>query len=432
MKNIILLLILIPVSLCGQTYSSRPEDPAARDAFARLRVSNPQTVFDDKQIYDDPDLASSVENSPLFYDNQETAGTGTATAFNINKASTTLSVTLNTAGTRVRQSRMRFNYQPGKSQLVLLTFVMGSANQAGITRREGLFDQDNGLFFEDNGTNYGFVRRTNVTGTAVDNRITQANWNVDKMDGTGESGITLDFTKTQILVIDYEWLGVGRVRLGFNVDGVTYIAHEFLNANNLSEVYMSSPNLPLRSEISNNGSGPAASMDKICSSVVSEGGQEQTGLIRTVSTAGTHVDATTEDTWYAVIGIRLKSGYLGQTVNVLQLAIQEQAEAKKLEWGLFFNPTVAGTFTYTGVAQSGIEAATGATANTVTGGYQLTGGFFESGDKSAGSTLTGISNALRLGSLINGTPDQIVLCVKTVGGTSAADVEAALTYLELK
>lgn len=408
-------------------------DNSTGDAFGRLRVSSPSTIFDSKQVYADPDIAPGSENSPLFFDNQELSGSGTSTSYNVLTASTRLS-TGAVAGSRARQTRMRFNYQPGKSQLALLTFAMGSQLEAGISRRIGLFDQNNGLFFEGNGVNYGFVRRTNVTGTPVDNRIAQADWNADKMDGTGKSGITLDFTKTQILVIDYEWLGVGRVRMGWNVDGITYTAHEFLNANNLGEVYMSTPNLPIRCEISNNGVGPAAYIDQICASVMSEGGQDPLGSVRAVSTGGQHVDCATENVWYAILAVRSKVGYISQSVNLISATLQEQQGTKKIEWGLFFNPVIAGDLTFAPVPQSGIEYLRGATANTVTGGYQITGGFFESGNNAsgaAGSTASSVPNALRLGSLIDGTPDIIALCAKPIGGSSGADIEGIITYQEL-
>jgi hypothetical protein len=406
----------------------------AGDAFGRLRVSNPTTLFDSKQIHDDPDLASSVENQPLFYDNQEVSGTGTATLYEVNKAQTVLSVSASTAGRRIRQTKMRFNYQPGKSQLTLMTFSFSSAATAGILRKEGQFDEKNGLFLDDNGVTYGFVRRTYVTGSAVDNRVAQADWNVDPMDGTGPSGVNLDFTKTQILVMDYEWLGVGRIRMGFNVHGVTYIAHEFLNTNNLDVVYMSDPNLPLRSEIENTGAGAAASITQICSTVISEGGSEDLGSVRSASTNGTHVDANTENTIYAILGIKQKAAYLSNTIKLIDFSIQEQAGSKKMEWMLLLNPTVADTFTYADEPLSAVQIARGATANTVTDGYRLAGGFFESAGQAGGGagSIGGIlNNAIKLGSLIDGTLDAMVLCVRPVGGSSNTDVEASITWREL-
>ena len=407
---------------------------ATGDAFGRLRVSNPTTLFDSKQINDDPDLADSVENQPLFYDNAEVSGTGTSTLFEVDKAQTALFVSDATAGRRVRQSKMRFNYQPGKSQLTLMTFRCTTGLTPGILRKEGHFDDDNGLFFDDNGVTYGFVKRTNTSGTPVDVRVAQSDWNIDKFDGTGVSGVTLDFTKTQILVMDYEWLGVGRVRMGWNVDGVTYYAHEFLNANILEVVYMSTPNLPLRSEIENTGAGTEAGLVQICSTITSEGGSEDTGTVRSASTGGTHVDANVENTIYAVLGIRQKTGYISNTIKLIDFSLSEQTGSKQLEWMLLFNPTVAGTFTYVGEPQSAIEVARGATANTVTGGYKFASGFFNSAGVQgggAGSVSSSLNNAIKLGTLIDGTRDYFVLAVRPVGGSSNTDVEGSLTWREI-
>lgn len=412
--------------------SIKSADSPSIDSFGRWRISDPFTLFDSKQIYDDPDLANNVENSPLFYDNQETTGTGTSTAYNSNTASTTLSVSNVTAGTRVRQTRASFNYEPGKSFMIFKSFVFGTQS-SGITKRIGFFHSQNGLFLEDSGTDYRFIRRTYTSGAAVDNAISRSNWNIDTMDGSGPSGINLDFTKTQILFIDFEWLGVGRVRFGFVVDGIIYYAHEELNTNNLSLVYMSNPNLPLRVEIQNDGTGPEASIVDICSSIISEGGTNSLGTVRYASTGGTHVDLTTENTIYAILGIQLRSSYLSATVQILDTSLQIQTASHQIEWILKYNPTVADTFTYNGLSQSAVQYATGATANTVTGGYDIAGGFLESGGNqtgAAGSLAAGINSALRLGAQIDGTPDSIVLCARPIAGSTSVDVEGSLTWRE--
>lgn len=409
-------------------------DSAAIDAFGRWRVSNPETLFDSKNIFDDPDLASTVENQTLFYDNQETSGSGTGTTYNTNKSSQSLTVSASTAGTRIRQTKMRFNYQPGKSQLIIMTFNMEGA-VAGITKREGVFDDNNGIFLEFDGTTINFVRRTYTTGSAVDNEVAQSSWNIDKMDGSGISRITLDWTKTQIMFIDYEWLGVGRIRCGFVINGNIYYAHEFLNTNILDVAYMSTPNLPLRTEISNDGTGVAASITQICSTVISEGGSQKLGLTRSASTNGTHVDCNTENTIYAIVGIRLKAAYLGASVNIISAAIQLHTASHKGEWLLLFNPTVAGTFTYADETNSAVQAARGASTNTVTGGTRVAGGLVESGGAgisgAAGSTESPITSALRLGSSISGTPDTYVLCFRPTGGSTNVDIEGLLNWIEL-
>lgn len=407
-------------------------DTAMIDAFGRLRVSNPQTLFDSKNIFKDDGLDDTEENQPLFYDNQQTSGSGTSTTYNQRQSSQTLSVSATTAGTRVRQTKMRFNYQPGKSQLIIMTFNL-DGTASGITKREGIFDGGNGLYLEANGTSISFVRRTTTSGVTVNNSVAQSDWSLDSLDGTGTSGITLDWTKTQIMFIDFEWLGVGKVRLGFVIDGVIYYAHEFKNSNVLDVVYMSTPNLPLRSEISNDGTGVADTVTQICSTVISEGGSQDLGIIRYASTAGTHVDLTNENTIYAVLGIRLKAEYIGATIKILNVALQLHTATNEVEWILKFNPTVAGNFNYVDQTNSAIQVARGAAANTVTGGTDIDGGFIESGSPASGAGSTGVEipNALLLGSKIDNTVDTIVLCARPIAGTTAADVEGSITWREL-
>lgn len=403
------------------------DDSASIDAFGGFRVSNPETLFDSKNIFNDEGIITTLENIPLFFDNAETSGTGTSTEYRVNQAAQRISVST-AAGTRVRQTKRRFNYQPGKSQLMICTFNFLSLDE-GITKRAGYFDGSNGIFLETVGDVASVVTRTFTSGSAVENRVTQANWNVDKFNGLGPSGITLDLTKTHILFIDMEWLGVGRVRIGFVIAGVIYYAHEFLNANVQTLVYMSTPNLPVRYEVSNDGTGVASNLDCICCSVISEGGQQDSGQVRYAGSL-TACNANVAGTIYAVIGIRLKSNYIGQTINLINLALTEVTSATELQWFLKFNPTVADTFTYTGEPNSAIEVARGDTANTVTGGVNVAGGFFSSTNRGA-EISTALTSALTLGSLINGTVDQIVLCVTPLPGNSNADVFGGIEWREL-
>lgn len=398
-------------------------DSAGVDAFGRLRVSQPETIFDSKQIHD---------NDPLFWDDVEESGSGTSSNHSVNKASTELGVSLNTTGKRTRQTFRRFNYQPGKSQLILMTAVIGSGGGTGINARVGLFDDNNGLFFEDNQGVIQVVRRTNVTGTPTDSVVTQPNWNIDTMDGNGVSGITIDKTKTQIIVIDYEWLGVGRVRMGFNLNGITYYCHEFLNSNTLTEVYMSTPNLPLRYQLENDGTGIATTMKHICTSVISEGGTQDNGMVRYASTANTQVDCAVVGTIYGIKGLRLKSTDLDETIKVLRASIQLQSTSDDFEWLLIFKPTVAGTPSWVGETNSSVETATGATANTITGGIYITGGYIATGaGQSTSSQISNdIENALILGSTISGTPDEIWLAGRSLTSVNVL-VEGSLTWREL-
>lgn len=391
-------------------------DTPAVDAFARLRTSDPYTIFDSKQLHD---------KQLLFWD--EALG-GSATSVHAPAdANTAMTVTANAADYVIRQTKQKFNYQPGKSQLIFATFH--SAQVSGITSRIGIFDgtgannltPNNGIFFEGNGSlSWNIAKNGAITET-----ITQSNWNVDPLDGTGASGITLDLSATQILLIDYEWLGVGRVRVGFVIDGLVYYAHYFNHANNntFSSVYMSTPNLPLRYSIETDGTN-GSTLDHICSTVMSEGGIEETGVLRSVGMGITHVDANASGITYALIGIKLKTAYSDITVTPESISVMTLTN-DSFYWQLLLNPTIAGAFTYANVVNSALQVATGVTANTVTGGTEIGSGYVSK--SSADSSK--LETALRMGSTIAGVLDEIVLVATPF--SLNADIIGSLTFREL-
>lgn len=392
------------------------DDGPSGDAFGRQRVSQPETLFDSKQLHD---------AIPLLFDDQQVSGAGTTSVHSTNTASTVMSVAADTAGKRVRQTFMRFNYQPGKSQLIFCTGTLqASGGGVGITRSFGYFDDKNGLFLRDNEGTIQLVTRGSMSGSPVDVAVNQEDWNLDKMNGEGESKIVLDATKSQILVIDFEWLGVGRVRMGFVVDGKIYYAHEFNHANNLAGVYMSSPNLPIRYEIANDGNGGAAALEHICSSVMSEGGQQKTGILRHIDSGVT--GSLSAGTAYALLGGRLKSSRIDTSIIVENIScIVANTSGGKAHWELRIGATVAGTFTYVDVVNSGVQVAKGGVTNTVTGGIEIDGGFFTD----SSSTSFSVANALRLGSTIAGVSQEWQLVVIPVSNNITVDVST--TWREL-
>jgi hypothetical protein len=404
------------------------KDGDITDAFGRVRVSNPITVFDSKQLHD---------AAPLFWDDEQVSGTAN-TSHSTNTASTTISVNLNTDGKRVRQTFQRFNYQPGKSQLVMMTGVLNkSGGGTGITRYIGAFDENNGMFIKDEAGTYRFGIRSSVTGSPVNTEIAQTAWNLDPMDGTGSSGITIDFSKAQIFVFCYEWLSVGSVWCGFHIDGKTYYAHRFDHANSVTGAYMSTPNLPLRYEIElSGGTGAASSLEHICTTVISEGGRQDNGIIRSVSTAGTPVDMDTEDTWYSVVGLRLRSTHLDTTIKLTSAHLQLQSASDDAEWCIIFNPTEGSSPTWqTNLTNSACEYYLGGAAQiTLTGGTELQRGYLSTGTGPAGSgdLSSGLENALVLGATRSGTADRVVLACRPINGSSTdVYVEGALEWREL-
>lgn len=393
-------------------------DTTAIDAFARLRISQPYTIYDSKQLHD---------KQPLFWD-EITAGSATSVHSSTN-AATVMTVTASASDYVIRQTKQRFNYQPGKSQLIVFTFH--APQQTGVTMQIGAFDGTggtyrtpyNGIFLEitDSSVSWNIAKNGSTTET-----VTQANWNYDPFDGTGPSGLTLDLDAVLIGFFDIEWLGVGRVRAGFYVGGLPRYTHFFNHSNDSSftSVYMSTPNLPLRYYIESDGTG-GGTLDHICSTVISEGGIQQTGILRSVNTGTTHIDANAADTKYAVIGIRLQSTYYDITVLPEYFSMISETN-DDFKWTIEMGPTIAGTFTYSALTNSSIEYALGATANTVTTpGLVIDSGF----SKSSATIDRRFVTALTLGSTIAGTQDELVLTVTPL--SSNADYQASLTFREL-
>jgi hypothetical protein len=270
------------------------------DAFSRQRVSEAYTLADYSHIYgEETELLS------------KTNGANSTVTFDINKAKAILTVGTGPNDFTIHQSRMYHHYMPGKSQFTLQSFNF-TGYRAGTNKRVGLFDDYNGIFFLQSGDGTkAFVLRNNVSGYIYDEMVTQNNWSLDKCDGTGPSAFNLDTTKTQLFSADFQWLGVGRVRVGFVNDGVGIIAHEFLNSNYKESVYWSNPNLPVRCDIRNYDTAVGTdTMDQICATVLSEGGYSEAGVDFSAKNNSPRV--VTPSGKLPMLGIGLKTGYYGK------------------------------------------------------------------------------------------------------------------------
>lgn len=344
-------------------------DTANLDAFGRLRVGTPNTLFDSTGIYG---------RSTLFW-HTLTAGAASTTNHLPNESTVEMVCDVGAADYCIRQTKEYFHYQPGKSHMIANTFVFGTA-VANVVRRVGYFDASDGIFLEQTGSDVAIVRRTFVSGVAVDNRVVQADWNHDTLDGSSNvgnhSGLTLDLTKAQILVIDLQWLGVGRVRIAFDIDGVLVVVHEFLNANSLSTVYMSTATLPVRYEIRNTGvQGVTHSLKQICSTVVAEAGLEED--FSYAATANNGTTTITAGARRAILSIRPKTtfGPSGK-VNRSRVTLQEISlivGTNNALWEIVYNPTFntgAGALVWTSAgSESTIEYSVHGDANA--GGFTV-------------------------------------------------------------
>jgi hypothetical protein len=280
---------------------------ASVDAFGRNRVSEPFTLGDYKHTY-------GIESGFI----NKLSGDGNVIS-NVNRSSVMLSAT-SSASYAIHQTKMYHHYMPGKSQMLLSSFVFG-ASVSGSTKRTGYFDDYNGIFLEQDATgSLQFVIRsaTNGTGSITEERVKQSNWNVNTVSN---GDFTLDVTKTQLFYVDFQWLAVGRVRCGFVHKGITVICHVFDHTNILNVAYMQNPNLPVRCEVRNSVNLPS-SMEQICSTVASEGGYSEAGMAFSIS--NNSFRALSSGSTLPVLAIRLKNSLNGLP-NRSFIRIQEAA-----------------------------------------------------------------------------------------------------------
>jgi hypothetical protein len=402
----------LPVSIAGTN----------TDAFGRLRVSQPYTLFDSQSRY----AADNQFDTVL-------TGTGSST-FNTNQSSVSLAVTGGGVGSVVRQTYRVFPYQPGKSLLVLATFVMDNGTSANLNQKVGYFNTDNGVFFRRTAGVNSFVVRTNTTGTPSDARsVNQSAWNGDKLDGTGASGLTLDLTKPQILWMDFEWLGVGSVRCGFIINGEYIVCHTFETSNVYgTTVYMTTAILPVRYEITTTTAAVAATLTQVCSSVMSEGGFEQVSIEHIASMTNLTASSYLNTSYKPLISIRLASGRTGAVVIPTGINFLPST-ADNFQIALVKNATLSTTPSWSAVASdASVEFDIGSTSYT---GGTIVFSEFATGKtgRSILSPSTGYNWDLQLGASIAGVSDTLTLVARTVttGGAATGGGIGAISFYDL-
>ena len=378
---------------------------AANDAFGRLRISEPYTVFDSQFRYRDNDKFST-----------SLVGTGSTAVHMPNESVINMTVGIGASAQVIRETKRVFPYQPGKSLLIMSTFAMETP-KANLRQRVGYFGEQNGIFFEQDGLNKYFVLRSYVTGSVQERRVDQTQWNGHKFDGSDFYQRNLDVTKGNIFWADVEWLGVGDVRCGFVIDGVTITAHTFHNDNLYSTTYMTTATLPVRYEITNTAAtGSTSTMKQICTTVISEGGYEgrsNTSLATTSIVTGSLIDTGSPGTRVPLISIRLKSTNLDSVVLPVHLDLMCTSN-DLIKYELIANGTFPGTPAFASyAANSSVETSIGGT--TISGGTVLTGGFIYQKDS---ISLGGTENfSFQLGRTLDGVSDVVTL-VATSNGTN--------------
>lgn len=391
------------------------------DAFNRMRVSNPFTLFDSSHRYGDNGSWSTQTNA------------GGSTAFNANEGVVDLTVTTTNASEVIRETNKVFSYQPGKGLLIMTTFAFNAA-KGNLRQRVGYFNEANGVFLELRDDTLYIVKRSSTTGLPVDTAISQSSWNVDKLDGTGASGLTLDISKAQILWADFEWLGVGSVRVGFMINGRFIHCHTFHHANFVTTTYMTTATLPLRYEITNTAATTSNSTFKqICSTVLSEGGYELRGRGSVINTLiGTPYALATAGTYYPVLSVRLIASPVRLDAVVIPSGLSSlgTTNGAHYHWRLTVGGTTTGG-TWNAVA-SGSPAEFNRTGTSFTGGRIVSTGFFASSQQGNAPLAIGKDDLFKYQLERNGltsTPFELTLSI--AADTNNAAVLSSIDFDEV-
>lgn len=395
-----------------------------RDQFGRQRVSQPSQLFESKLLTMDDDRLWATELN----------GTGASTTHVPNEACVNLEVGTASGEYAIRQTHRYFPYIPGKSQVVTMTGNLGEA-KTNVVKRIGYFDDRNGLFFELAGDTLAVVRRYYTSGTVQEERVTQANWNTNKLDGTELNGITFDHTKSQIFSISFQWLGVGQATFSVNIGGKYCDLHSMQNANVIDTTYMSTPTLPARYEIRNTGVAASSSqLKQICTSVVSEGGSLLPGYAYSANSGITARSVTTRT---PVLAVRLKNSLSGQpnrrSLQVNNFEVFVETNNAFIELVHVRQPTSV-TATWTDVAtESGAEFSTDVSAITPTAEQTITTVFSTAGQAGKGATEGRQTLYLENNSIISQNYDSTLSDIFVIYATSftgTSDIRSAMGFFE--
>ena len=384
-------------------------DSNQTDNLQRLRVSEGNIIY----------YASFQNSTQAINTRNSVTGSATVTASTANSA-IRLTCTTSSSDSAILQSMPYLPYMVGRSIFFTFGVTLG-AKKTNVRQRIGYFDANDGMFFEQTGTDLAIVTRTSASGSAVDTRVLQANWNLDKLDGTGSSGFTLDTSKYVSYVIDF--ISGGRVRFGVLIGGIVIYCHQVFAGNLSSTPICRTFVLPLRVELTNTGTAASTTtLDLMSFSGERESSEPlQTSIQFSASRGTTSISAT--GTTKPLISIRPKTTFNGITnrVPILPVSNLVLAGSQNTLVSVVLNPTLTGAAFASVDTNSAVEADTTATA--VSGGtiiYQYYVGA-NTGLLSVTSGTTGTNlNTILLGLNIAGSTADIltVTVTSTAGGSN--------------
>lgn len=348
-----------------------------------------------------------------------TSGTATI-VHDPSKSGVVMSVSQN-GDVAIRKTYRHFAYFAGKSQKPEFTFS-DFGLQADVYKRFGYFSASTTPPHDTNRDGYYLV----ADGVAMTHRIVvvnndveqlnveRANWD-DSLDGTGASGVNIDFDNFTITPTDFLWLGGKILRIYLAWGNQSILVHSYDHSKlGKAGVMFQSPFQPVTFEI--RSVGGAGSLTQICSTVATESNASGVGSSRSFDSGNTPILCASPTSQYLIAAVRLSDR--NADASLLSIAATE-VNKRSMRLRVLLDPVIVGkVLTWNSVGtSSSVEGAIGdpAGTNLVTGGEQIDVSFQEK----EGSVIGTINSLTRLGTKIDGTPQIIALAASPINGTNA-------------
>lgn len=308
----------------------------------------------------------------LDVDQWDLTHTNTGTSY-IEDSQLVVSSGTDTAGAATALSRDLMHYRSGQGLLLQCSAVYTTA-RASSTQMIGLGDADNGFFIGYSGDTFGiFHRNGNGSGATTTTHTPQAEWSeADKLNGLGDSGVTLDPTLPNVYMIQAQLHFMGKVNFYVVVNTCSFpkLVHTITWPNtdhSGQNTTVDYGNLPVHVSVTNSGNGTdmtvkTASVAAFIEGVLRNVGNEFSAYVEQVNISGSGVGPTKGE--QAMLEIFNQNTVLGKTnhtdIIVNSISVASDNAGAPAVFRLHVDSTFAGVPGYNDVnsASSAAQVAT--------------------------------------------------------------------------
>jgi hypothetical protein len=335
--------------------------PTDVEGNLNVHIASPVTAFSDLRT---AELTPQAHITFEYNINPKIVNTSTANGGTVTQADAmaVVKTSTNAAGEASFDSIRLLKYRSGLGALARFTglFTTGVANSSqGV----GVGNSENGFFFGYDGAAFGILHRID----SVDTWIPQTTWNLDVLDGTGRSGMTIDPTNINVFEITYQYLGAGMISFYVEDDstGDFTPVHRIQYANSNTTPSLYNPALPLGAFAVNTGNTSDLTVKSASMSAFVEGKDIVTGPSQTF---GSSVTTASE---LAVFTIGNKTTFASKTnlVNGIMKGLSCANDSNGIATFTIYEDTgLGGVPVYADIDTNGSVMESDVAGTTVTGG----------------------------------------------------------------